>query len=265
MSIPIAYKVLITASLGLNIVLTNRREDTHFRSYSHFVTPEDAEKFAEVLTHALDNGTYTELDRCPVCGKVFTRQNIIALLRDDRAAHAKCFRKAIMRGELTNADCKVRRYPFFPESTPLFDYSNIAYEGTSRSFQYAIQIVSMSAIHLYLIDPYSINIKHHFCLSYDECQGLISEIQDKLEQLRKYLDSAVGKCALCGKPIYEDISRYEFASGEMLREMCMGLFIQSPVSANAKLPVTRVYRQKTFAHTQILNESVYAYPFPCID
>ncbi len=264
MSIPIAYKVLITASLGLNIVLTNRREEIHFRSYSHSVTAEDAEKFAAALTQALNNGTYTELDRCAICGQVFTRQNIISLLSGDRAIHRKCFQNAIMRGELADADCKVRRYHFFPESTPLFDYSNLACGGTTRDFRYAIQIVSLSAIHLYLVDPYT-NIKRHFCLTHDECLGLISEIQDKLGQIRKYLDSAVGKCAFCGNPIYEDISRYEFVSGEILHEMCMVPFMQSPASANARLPVTRVYRQKAFTHTQTWNESVYAYPFPGIN
>ncbi len=67
MSIAAAYQVAITTSHGLNIILTNKQE-VNFRSFSHFVTISDAEKFAADLTQTLEDGTYTELDRCPICG-----------------------------------------------------------------------------------------------------------------------------------------------------------------------------------------------------
>lgn len=152
MSTPKAYEVVITTSHGLNIILTNKQE-INFRSFAHFVTREDAAKFAETLAKVLAEGTYSELDRCPLCGQVFTRQNILSLLKDGRVVHGKCFWSAIRAGELTDDDCKMRRYHVFPKNAPTFNYSNIAYDIGGWGFRYAIQIVSKSAIHLHLTEP----------------------------------------------------------------------------------------------------------------
>ncbi len=260
MSIPAAYRIVITTSHGLNIMLTNKRE-VNFRSFSHFVTIPDAEKFAAKLAQTLENGTYTELDRCPICGQVFTRQNRLSLLRDGRIIHGKCFWGAIRRGELTGDDCKIRRYQLFPKDTPLFDYPNIAYEAQSRAFRYAIQVVSKSTIYLHLIEP-NCSIKHQFCLTYEECQGLIQEIQAKLELLKRYLDAAVGKCAFCGYPIYVDKNRYEMDSGEVIHGVCMERFIRSPASAKVRFPATLICRQDVFGHARICGESFDPYLFP---
>ncbi len=260
MSIPEAYQVLITTSHGLNIILTNKRE-VYFRSFSHFVTISDAEKFAADLEQTLENGTYTELDRCPICGQVFTRQNRLSLLRDGRIIHGKCFWSAIKRGELTDDDCKIRRYQFFPKDIPLFDYSNITYEAESRAFRYAIQIVSKSVIHLHLIEP-GRSMRHQFCLTYEECQGLIQEIRAKLEPLKRYLDAAVGKCAFCGYPIYVDKNHYEMDSGEVIHGVCMERFIRSPASAEVRFPAKLIFRKDVFGHARLFGESFDPYLFP---
>jgi len=239
--------------------MTNKQK-VNFRSFSHCVTIPDAERFASNLAQTLEKGTYTELDRCPICGQVFTRQNILTLLRDGRIVHGECFWSAIRSGELTDDDCKIRRYQLFPKDIPLFDYSNIAYEAKSRAFRYAIQIVSKSTIYLHLIEP-NCSIKHRFCLTYEECQGLIQEIQAKLELLKKYLDAAVGKCAFCGYPIYVDKNRYEMNSGEVIHGVCMERFIRSPASAKVRFPAKLICRQDVLGHARILGESFDPYLF----
>ena len=259
MSTSKAYKVVITTSHGLNIILTNKQE-INFRSFAHFVTREDAAKFAETLAKVLAEGTYSELDRCPICGQTFTRQNILSLLKDGRIIHRKCFWSAIRSKELTDDYCKTRRYYVFPKGTPTFDYSNIGYEEKSRTFRYAIQIVSKSAIHLHLIEPNG-SMKHKFCLTYDECQGLIQEIQAKLEVLQRYLDASVGKCAFCGYPIYVDKNRYELDSREVIHGVCMERFIRSPASAKVRFPATLIHRQDVFGHARILGECFDPYLF----
>lgn len=263
MGTPAAYQVVITTSHGLNIILTNKQE-IYFRSFSHFVTAADAEKFAVNLAQTLEKGTYTELDRCSICGQAFTRQNRLTLLKDGRVIHGTCFWDAFRRRELAEDDCKIRRYRIFPKDTPAFDYSNIGYEEKTRSFRYAIQIVSKSAIHLHLIEP-NRSMKHQFCLTYDECHGLIREIQVKLAVLKRYLDAAVGKCAFCGYPIYVDKNHYELESGEVIHGVCMERFIRSPASAGVRFPATLVLRQDVFGHARACGESFDPYLFPDTD
>lgn len=263
MSTPAVYKVTITTSHRLNIILTNKQE-IYFRSFSHLVSAADAENFAANLAKTLEKGTYTELNRCPICGQVFTKQHKLTLLKDGRIVHGKCFWGAIRRRELTGDDCEKRCYHFFPKEAPIFDFSNIGYETESRLFRYAIQIVSKSAIHLYLIEP-NRSMKHHFCLTYDECQELIREIQSKLELLKQYLDTAIGNCAFCGHPIYVDRNHYKMDSGEVIHGTCMERFIQSPTSTKVRFPARFFWRQDIFGHARIFGESFDPYLFPDSD
>lgn len=260
MSGPKAYQVVITTTHGLNIILSNKQE-INFRSFSHFVTASDAKNFAANLAQTLEKGTYTELDRCPICGQTFTRQNRLSLLKTGKVIHRKCFWNAFSNGELREDDREIRSYHAFPKSTPAFDYSNIGYETESRSFRYAIQVVSKSVIHLCLIEP-NRSMKHQFCLTYDECQGLLQEIYVKLNMLERYLDAAVGKCAFCGYSIYVDKNHYELGSGEVIHGACMERFIQSPVSAEVKFPARLILRQDVFGHARVCGESFDPYLFP---
>lgn len=136
----------------------------------------------------------------------------------------------------------------------MFDYSNIGYEAQSRSFRYAIQVVSKSVIHLYVIEP-GHYMKHQFCLTYDECNGLIQEIHAKLGLLKSYLDASAGKCAFCGHAIYVDKNYYKMDSGEVIHGACMEQFICSPASAKVRFPATLVFRNDVFGHAQLFGES----------
>lgn len=185
---------------------------------------------------------------------MFTRQHRLTLLKDGRIIHGKCYWAAIGRRELTGDEHEKRCYYPFPKDTPEFDFSNIGYETKSKSFRYAIQIVSKSVIHLYLIEPYHY-MKHHFCLTYDECKRLIHEIKANLERLKQFQDAAVGKCASCGHPIYADKNRYQMDSGEMIHETCMERFIRSEASAKVRFPAKLICREDVFGHTLIFGES----------
>ena len=101
-------------------------------------------------------------------------------------------------------------------------------------------------------------MKHRFCLTYDECQGLIREIQTKLKLLKTYLDTAVGKCACCGHSIYMDKNYYKMGSGEVIHEKCMERFIQSRVSANVRFPAMWIPGRDVFGYVQN-NEVPYWY------
>ncbi len=104
-------------------------------------------------------------------------------------------------------------------------------------------------------------MRHQFCLTYEECQGLIQEIQAKLELLKRYLDAAVGKCAFCGYPIYVDKNRYEMDSGEVIHGVCMERFIRSPASAKVKFPAKLIRPQDVLGHAQLCGESFDPYLF----
>lgn len=263
MSHPMPYEVIITTSHGLNIILSNKQE-VNFRSFSHFVSMSEAEEFAANLAQALENGHYTDLDRCPICGKAFTKQNRLSLLKDGRVIHNKCFWNAMECGELTSNDRKIRLYQVFETDAPMFDYSNLGHEDRSRSFRYAIQIVSRSVIHLHLIEPGNY-IKHRFCLTYDECQGLIQEIRAKLDFLKRYWDASPGKCAFCGHAIYVDKRHYKMNSGEVIHGTCMERFIRSQASANVRFPATFVFRKDVFGHALIFGEAFDPNMFPSDD
>lgn len=242
MSTPTAYRVMFTSSLNMNIILTNKNIYA-LRSYSHFVSDEQAAQFADTLEATLKQGTYFDIDKCPFCGGVFTRQNRLCLLTDDRVVHKKCFWKSVRGGELSHDDTKAYWYHLFPKDAPEFDFSNLDGRDRSREFRYAIQIVSKTTIHLYLIEP-GYNIKHHVCLTYDECLGLIHDIRINLEKLSALRKTAIGLCAHCGGMIYADTTHYKLLSGEILHPVCKEPFIQSRASMGACLPIWEIPPQR---------------------
>lgn len=196
---PLAYRVVVTTSRGLNIMLTNKRE-AQLRTYSHFVKQEEARSFADTLQKCLSDADYSDLDRCPICGEAFTRQNRLCRLKDSRIVHRKCFQRAARQGEIPYDNCKEYFFDYFPKDTPEFNFSNLTYEARTNELRYAIQIVSKPVIHLYLIAPGEY-IKRHVCFTYEECIGLIMAIRCRLEELR---NAAIGHCAHCSAVVYED-------------------------------------------------------------
>lgn len=226
MSASKAYQVIIMKSRKLNIIMANN-SGAQLRTYSHFVTLEDARRFADILEESLAEGKYWDVDRCQLCGEAFTRQNHLCLLKDGRVIHKKCLRRAIKRGEMSYNDCKEYWNHYFSQTAPAFDYRNLNDGGDrSRKFRYAIQTISREVIHIYLIEPGGY-MKHHFCLTYDECQGLIQEIRKKADQMEKYIDVTVGRCAYCGAEVCADESYSVLASGELIHGNCIMRLVQS--------------------------------------
>lgn len=161
---PIAYHIAVTTDWRLNIIITNKRRE-QLRSYSHFVTQEQAAQFADVLDRTVTMGRYTEFDACPFCGKTFFRHDKLLRVKDGRTLHQKCVGTAVRCGVLNFRDCVGAAFRCFPEDVPLFDYSSLASNSQSQSkdFRYAIQTVSKKTIHLFLIEPGG-RITRHTCL-----------------------------------------------------------------------------------------------------
>lgn len=233
MSTSKAYQVTITISRRLNIIMANNN-GAQLRTYVHFVTTEDARRFADILEKSLAEGKCWDADHCQLCGKAFIRQNRLCLLKDGRVIHKKCLHRSVKCEEMSYGDCKEYWNHYFSQDAPAFDYCNL-YDGVDRSekFRYAIQTISREVVHIYLIEPGSY-MKHHFCLSYDECHGLIREIREKSELVERYHEVTVGKCACCGTEVCMDESYYVLASGDLVHGRCMVRLIQfTPNSASS--------------------------------
>ena len=76
MNITKAFEVRITPAEKLDLILKNQRNENAY-THSHPLSAEEAEQFADTLEAALASGAYSELERCPLCGSYFTRQNQI--------------------------------------------------------------------------------------------------------------------------------------------------------------------------------------------
>ena len=232
MSTSRTYQVIITNSRKINITMANNN-GTQLRTYAHFVTTEDARRFADILEKSLAERKCWDVDRCQLCGKAFIRQNRLCLLKDGRVIHEKCLQKAVNCGEISYGDCKEYWNHYFPRSALAFDYCNLE-EGGDRSenCRYAIQTISREVVHIYLIEPGGY-LKHYFCLTSDECHGLIQEIREKSDLMDKYHEATVGKCACCGNGVCMDESYYVLASGELVHGSCMVRLVRpAPNSIN---------------------------------
>ena len=227
-----AHQVIITKSRKLNIIMANNN-GTQLRTYAHFVTTEDARRFADILEKSLAEGKCWDADRCQLCGKAFIRQNRLCLLRDGRVIHKKCLQRAVKCGEMSYSDCKDYWNHYFSQDAPAFDYCNLEDDrDRSEKFRYAIQTIFREVVHIYLIEPGGY-MKHHFCLTSDECHGLIREIREKSDLMEKYHEATVGKCACCEAEVCMDESYYVLASGELVHGNCMVRLVQfTPNSAS---------------------------------
>lgn len=225
MSTSKAYQVIFTRCRKLNIIMANNNE-FQLRTYAHFVTTEDAKRFADILEKVLAEGRCWDVDRCQLCGKAFIRQNRLCLLKDGRVIHKKCLQRAVKCGEMLYRDCKEYWNHYFSQDAAAFDYCNLEDGGDrSEKFRYAIQTISKEVVHIYLIEPGGY-MKHHFCLTYDECYGLIREIREKSDLMDKYHEATVGKCACCGTGVCMDESYYVLASGDLVHGRCMVRLVQ---------------------------------------
>ena len=72
MDIKKAFEVRITPAEKLDLILKNQRNEN---AYTHPLSAEEAEQFADTLEAALASGTYSKLERCPLCGS-FSHVNI---------------------------------------------------------------------------------------------------------------------------------------------------------------------------------------------
>lgn len=242
MNIPAAYRVAVTSLLRMNIILTNKNP-YNLRSYSHLVSTEQAAQFANTLETALAQGVYFDIDKCPICGEPFMKQNRLCLLMDGSIVHKKCFWKEVKSGSLRYEDRKAYWHHYFPQDASLFDFSNLDGPDRTQEFRYAIQIISKTAIHLYLIEPGNY-IKRHVCLTYDECLSLIRDIRSNLKKINDLRSRAIGQCSHCGSMIYADAGHYQLRSGEVLHLSCIEPFIRSAASVGAHLPAQIIPPQR---------------------
>ncbi len=126
----------------------------------------------------------------------------------------------------------------FPKDAPIYDYILPENEEHPWRFSFSIQIVSRTAIHIYT--KYDRNsTRNHFCLTYDECVGLIHDIREKLAFLKTI---ECGLCHHCGTMIYIDQDRYKMDSGELIHGRCMEAFVRSEKASKVSFPAVRTRR-----------------------
>ena len=227
MATPVPYRVLVTTDKGMNIILSNKSLENE-RTYSHFVRAQEAERFADILETLLDKAEYTKLDRCFICGNPFFKEDDICRLINGTEAHNKCFHAMVKKQKLTYDDRTERRANPFPENSRKKDFSNL--DSGDKCFRYEIQIVSKTVIHLWLREFYG-HQTHHFCMTYDECRGLISAVREKLKAIEK---ARIGTCIHCSDTIYADQTCYTFASGELIHSKCMEQFVRGEHTGGGK-------------------------------
>lgn len=117
MSVSKAYQVIFAKYRKLNIIMANNN-GTQLRTYAHFVTTENARRFADILEKSLAEGRCWDVDRCRLCGKAFIRQNHLCLLKDGRIIHKKCLQRAVNCGEMSYDDCKEYLHHYFTQDAP---------------------------------------------------------------------------------------------------------------------------------------------------
>lgn len=239
------FEVRITPNQRLELILINQ-ESENAHTHSHPPTAEEAEQFADTLEAALASGTYSKLERCPLCGRFFTRQNRLCLLHDGRIIHTKCLRPAVKQGTLSYDDCEEYSHRCFPKDIPAADFSNLLGPNYNLDFRYAIQTVSKAVVHLYLTQKGKIPTRH-YCLTYDECLALVQDIRDKLAEL---YCSVTEHCAFCGQPVYMDQPKYEMTSGEVIHGVCMERFIRSEGTAKVTFPAKLIQCRNAFGFVQ---------------
>ena len=255
MAISAAYRVFVTTSKGLNINLSNRCP-TNVRTYSHFVTLSEAKQFVDCLESLLKEKEFSELDRCSICGDPFLKKDSICRLSSGATAHYRCIRAEVRKENMAYKD--ISEYdanPFLKESRKK-DYSNM--NSDEDRFQYEIEIVSKTAIHLWLRERRNCLI-HHFCLSYDECCGLILEVREKQKAIEQ---AKIGICIHCKGMIYADETHYIFKSGELIHSKCMERFVCGVHTDEVRFPVLRRRTQDLFDHRRLLPELYNKSPFP---
>ena len=144
----------------------------------------------------------------------------------------------------------------FPEDRRNKDFSNL--DSDEKHFRYGIEIVSKTVVHLWLREYYG-RKTHHFCMTYDECCGLISAVREKVKAIEK---ARIGTCIHCNDTIYVDQTCYAFASGELIHSKCMERFVRSEHTGEVTFPVTRIKGQDLFGHIRMFPEMYNREPFP---
>ena len=100
----------------------------------------------------------------------FFQKDSICRLNSGAAAHHKCIRSEVRKEKMAYKNMSEYEINPFPKEIRKKDYSNM--DSVGDRFQYEIEIVSKTAIHLWPRERRNCLI-HHFCLSYDECCGPI--------------------------------------------------------------------------------------------
>lgn len=236
----VPYRVGVSLEKHIIITISDRRPEQE-RTYAHFVSVSDAERFADILEATLGKGHYAEIGCCPLCGKPFFRQEEFCILTNDARAHQKCFQKEVKNNRMEYTDAKERHLHLFNEELPDYDFCDL--ELMDFRFRYAIQTVSLSCVHLYLREN-QYNRKNHLWLTVEECKGLIREIRERIKAVRQ---TEAGVCRSCGQPVYVDQDCYVMTSREKIHSRCMERFIRSEKAAQVTFPADRVRTYDVFS------------------
>lgn len=240
------FEINVMINYGLNIILSNKKESCK-RTYSHCVTVDEGLAFADELEKVLDTAVFTEFIKCVCCGEYFTKQGVIYLLKNGKAIHQKCFHKTELIS-LRHTDGKVEKVYSMKSGAPEFDFNNFCEK--EQRFTYAIQAISKESIHIYTRQRPETRTSH-FCFTFSECRSLIEEIRKKHKEIENAL---IRPCGYCGKMVYKDQIRYEFASGELIHARCMDELIQSPKAAEVTFPAKKIHLTDCFGHAWLFPE-----------
>lgn len=238
----IPYRVIVTTSKGVNIILSNCLLE-HERTYSHFMSAEDGAFFADKLRMLMELPARSTLDYCAICGKAFLKKDKVYRLKNESFLHRSCFLAEERRKRLDFEDLEERFIsPFLCDETE-FEFSNL--RELDGGFLFGVQIVSETVIHIFCKERHGRT--NHFVLTMRECVDLAAEIARQLERIK---EAHIGDCFHCNGKIYIDQERYEMESGELVHARCMDKFVQSAQSTKVSLPARKIHLLDVFSHAR---------------
>lgn len=240
------FEIIVTTEYGININLSNQSPKWE-KSYSNFITIEEAEFFADTLERIIKTAAYTDRVKCAHCGKYLSKADKLYRMENGEYMHTKCFYRAY---EEWHEHIESREYvdAITKGGDAKLDFTNLN-AGNGYRIAFSIEVVSKKAIHI-VMRPREGGNKNHFCFTYTQCVRLVEEIRRKIKAIE---DSRRCICQYCEKTIHVDQTHFIFSSGEAIHEKCMGDFIQKFESKNMRLPARRIRANDIFGHISLFS------------
>lgn len=227
MSASKAYQVIIMKSRKLNIIMANN-SGAQLRTYSHFVTLEDARRFADILEESLAEGKYWDVDRCQLCGEAFTRQNHLCLLKDGRVIHM--FERA-------NEKRSSKVAP--PQRTDAQKVLHRLSRGYSTNMEQAV----LHLLNLLIAEPEQIIALQSSPTNLNRAAELHSALEHELEQQSINEDAAKRLAMELASVQYEEIGSQEYETKRLRRLFQRHVPMQSLDAELLQAAVSRIHIQ----------------------